>query len=192
MPFFKWSFRGENGTKAQLQQKAAVRILFTRNGLSMSLLSCGNRNGSLSNTKLILKLLDGFRSKAVGSCVLYLSQSVSVHEPGSLPAAVKHVYATCQAQRREASGPPLVIRTQADPSAAVGSALGTFSIRAAKASAFRVFTFLRKVHQHSNNRIKICDLLNFDWDIETCHIPKIGLGKNRSFQIWPGSFTFWT
>lgn len=76
MPFFKLSFRGENATKARLQQSAAVRILFTLNGLSMSLLSCGNCNGSLSNTELILKLLDGFRGKAVGSGV-FIPVSVS-------------------------------------------------------------------------------------------------------------------
>lgn len=187
MPFFKWSFRGKNATKAQLQQNAAVRILFTLNGLSMSLLSYGNCNGSLSNTKLILKLLDGFRGKVVGSCV-FIPVRV-VQEPGSLPAVVKHVYAMCQAQETLSLRSHTLSCMYADHSIAVRYILGIFRICAAKMSTFRIFIFLHKAHW--SLKVNIRDILYVDCDRETQNIHNIRLGE-KSFQMWPGSFTFWT
>ena len=71
----KWSFREKkNAAKAQHQQNDAVRILFTLNGLSMSLLSSGNCNGSLSNTKLILKLFGWLLRPSSWELCIYLSR----------------------------------------------------------------------------------------------------------------------
>lgn len=53
----KWPLRGKMLWKLNFSKNVAVRILLTLNGLSMSLLFYGNHSGSLSNTKLILKLL---------------------------------------------------------------------------------------------------------------------------------------
>lgn len=110
---------------------------------------------------------------------VYLSQSVSVHEPGSLPVVVKHVYATCQVQETLSLRSHILTRMQADHSTAVRCTLGIFSTRAAKVSAFRVFVFLHKAHQNFKNRFNVCDILYFDCDIETCHRPNMGLGKNK-------------
>lgn len=106
MPFLKWSFRGKKCHKSSTSAKSCCQnFIHTKWPQHVTAFSYGNRNGSLSNTKLILKLLDGFRGKAVGSCVFI---PVSVSARVSLFQWLWNMFMPrAKHRRRPASGPSL-------------------------------------------------------------------------------------
>lgn len=96
-----------------------------------------------------------------------LSESLLVHEPGSLPAGVDkltHVPSVGEVKSLTFNN---LTCTYGDHSTAVSYTLGMVGICAAKVGTFGIFTSLCKAHQ--NLKI-VLQCMYVHCDIETCHI----------------------
>lgn len=102
---FKWSFREKKKKKyckGSTSAKCCCQNFIHTKCLSMPLLSCGNCDGSLSNTKLILKLLGWLLRPSSWELCIYLSWCQCTRR-GFIPVGVRHVDAMFQAQEQSKS-----------------------------------------------------------------------------------------